>query len=260
MPRKKSESVKTRNCKLKFRLFLDRIADVVAPVDFSCLLCGKEIFTDLGFCEECAKSVVFNDGKTCKRCGVGIDGEEDYCGNCAFDKVYFDKSYAVFSYEGAIQSAILQMKFNARGRYAKILAKYLALLATKNDLQFDAVCFPPMSARSKRQRFYNQSDLLARYFCQIMDCSDKYVDAIAKVKETERQERLSKADRKQNLIGAFGVKADVKGKRVLIIDDVKTTGATLNECAKVLKRNGAVSVVGLTVSARKETTPYEIDG
>ena len=245
--------------KLKMHAVADKLADLIAPVGFNCICCGREIFSDVGFCPDCLKTVVFNNGKTCKRCGVGIDGAEDFCGNCAFDKVYFDKSYAVFSYEGSVQKAILNMKFNGMGRYAKVFARHLAFLAVKNDLQFDAVCFPPMSTKSKRQRFYNQSQLLARYFCDIMDCSDRYLDALVKVKETERQEQLNKADRKQNLIGAYKVVADVKGKRVLVIDDVKTTGSTLNECAKVLKRAGAVSVVGLMVSARKETVPYEID-
>lgn len=246
--------------KIKLRAAMDKASDVIAPVAFNCICCGKEIFNDVGFCDECRKTVVFNNGKTCKRCGVGIDGEEDYCGNCAFDKVYFDKSYAVFSYEGAVQRAVLNMKFNGHARYAKILAKYLAAYAAKNNLEFDAVCFPPMSAKSRRERFYNQSEFLARYFCRFTDCEEKFVNALVKVKETERQERLNKSDRKQNLVGAYKVTADVKNKRVLVIDDVKTTGATLNECAKVLKRKGAVSVVGLTVSARKENVPYEIDG
>lgn len=245
--------------KSKLSKFTDGIAETVAPVEFNCLCCGREIFSDVGFCDECRETVVFNDGKTCKRCGVGIDGAEDYCGNCAFDKIYFDRSYAVFSYEGAVQRALLRMKFNGCGRYAKVFAKYLAYFAVKNGIEFDAVCYPPMSKKSRRTRRYNQSELLARYFCRIMDCETKFLDALVKVKETERQERLNKSDRKKNLIGAYKVNAEVKDKRVLVIDDVKTTGATLNECAKALKRKGAASVVGLTVSARKETVPYEID-
>ncbi|MCM1289750.1 MAG: ComF family protein [Corallococcus sp.] len=248
-----------RSFKYKMRSILDKIAEAVAPVEFSCMVCGREIFDGLGFCSDCKKNIVFNNGKTCKRCGVGIEGDEDYCGNCAFDKMYFERSYSAFSYEGAVQKAILLMKFGGRGRYAKIFAKYLAYLASKHNLQFDVVCFPPMSAKSKRKRGYNQSQLLARYFCDIMDRCDSYLDAIVKVKETERQEKLGKADRKENLVGAYKVNADVKGKRVLVIDDVKTTGATLNECAKVLKKAGAVSVVGLTVSARKENIPYEVE-
>ena len=248
-----------RNYTTKLFSIADKIADAISPAEFSCMICGQEVFDGLGFCDHCKKSVVFNGGKTCKRCGVGIEGDEDYCGNCAFDKVHFDRAYAAFSYEGAVQSAILKMKFGNMGRYAKVFAKYLAYLATKNNLQFDAVCFPPMSAKSRRQRGFNQSQLLAKYFCQIMDCDHCYLDALVKVKETERQEKLNKADRKTNLVGAYKVTADVKGKRVLVIDDVKTTGATLNECAKALKGAGAVSVVGLMVSARKENFQLDVE-
>lgn len=241
------------------RILSEKLIDVFSPVNFTCMCCGREIFNDSGFCDECGKTVVFNNGKTCKRCGVGIDGAEDYCGNCAFDKIYFDRSYAAFSYEGAVRQAILSMKFNGNGRFAKVFAQYLAYIATKNGLEFDAVCFPPLSPKSKRARKYNQSQLLAKYFCDIIECNELLLDALVKVKETERQERLGKSERKTNLIGAYKVKADVKGKRVLVIDDVKTTGATLNECAKALKRKGAVSVVGLMVSARKESVPFEIE-
>ncbi len=238
---------------------VDAIAESIAPVKFRCINCGRDIFDETGFCTDCIKKVVFNNGKTCKRCGVGIDGAEDYCGNCTFDKIYFDKSFAVFSYEGIIQHAILEMKFNNKGRYAKVFARYLVFMAVKQNIEFDIVCFPPMSAKSKRERNYNQSELLAEYFCDILDRNDCCVDALVKVRETERQEQLNKQDRKVNLKGSYKInpQIDVKGKRVLVIDDVKTTGATVNECAKVLKKAGAVSVTGLTVSARKERFDYE---
>ena len=248
---------------LKSKKILNKITETIAelfsPDEFRCINCGREIFDEPGFCSRCIKEVVFNNGKTCKRCGVGLDGDEDYCGNCSFDKIYFDRSYAVFSYEGAIQRAILQMKFNNKGRYAKIFAKYLVFLADREKLEFDLVCYPPMSAKSRKLRFYNQSQLLAKHFCDILDKYDCLTDALVKIKETERQETLNKEDRRVNLVGSYKVnpKVNVKGKKVLIIDDVKTTGATLNECAKVLKRAGAVSVVGLMLSARKENVQFE---
>lgn len=243
--------------KLRRYAVANAINRAVIPTEFQCLCCGRDVFDALGFCEECIKDVVFNNGKTCIRCGVAIDGAEDYCATCAFDKIYFDKSYAVFSYEGAIQRVILDIKFHNKGDYTRVLARYLAYLASKQRLEFDAVCFPPMSNASKRKRRYNQSQLLARHFCDIMNCTELYVEALIKVKDTKRQETLTKAERKTNLTGAFKVVADVKGKNILVIDDVKTTGATLNECAKALKRAGAKSVVGLMVSARKENVHFE---
>ena len=79
----------------RLRTFL---CELFAPAEYRCLKCGKDTFDGLGFCNDCKVSVVYNNGKVCKWCGVGIDGDEDYCGNCAFDKVYFDKGYSVFSY------------------------------------------------------------------------------------------------------------------------------------------------------------------
>ena len=234
------------------------LTDMFAPT-CRCMVCGRDVFDGLGFCPDCAKEVVYNNGKICKRCGVGLEGAEDFCGNCAFDKIYFDRAYSVFSYEGAVQKAILSMKFNNLGSYAMVFAKYLIFLARKQELQYDIVTFAPMSAKSKRKRRYNQAQLLAQYFCSLQDKDGLLVEAIVKTKETEAQERLSKADRETNLIDAFAANADVNGKRVLVIDDVKTTGATLNECAKVLKEAGATAVYGLTVAARKEHFDYETE-
>lgn len=235
------------------------LSHVFAPTKFRCMICGADVFDGLGFCSHCKRDVVFNNGKTCLRCGVGIDGAEDYCTNCAFDKIYFDRAYSVFSYEGAVRQAILQMKFANMGSYAAIFAEYLVFMAQKHNLQYDAVTFAPMSAQSLKKRRYNQAQLLARHFCDILDQDDMLCQAVIKVKETSPQEQLDKAQRKTNLVGAYKINADVKGKRVLVIDDVKTTGATLNECAKVLKRAGAVQVIGLTVAARKENVMYDGD-
>ena len=241
------------------RRVLDGFAELVAPIEFKCLACGKDIFDELGFCPDCMKQVVFNNGKTCKRCGVGIDGIEDYCGNCAFDVLYFDKAYSVFSYEGAVQKAILNMKFNNMGSYAKVFARYLVFLAQKYNVEYDLVTFAPMSKKSLQKRHYNQAQLLARHFCAILNQDDLLIEAVVKIKETVAQEQLNRTERKNNLVGAYKINAEVKGKRVLIIDDIKTTGATINECAKVLKQAGAAEVVAITVASRKEYFNYETD-
>ena len=236
----------------------DKLTTLFAPATFKCTCCGAEIFDELGFCQECKKQVVYNNKKVCKRCGVGIDGEEDYCGNCAYDKVYFDRAYSAFSYEGAVQKAIVDMKFHNMGINAKILAKYLVYLSQTHNLQYDLVCFAPMTKKAKRARRYNQAQLLATYYCNMLGQDKLLVEAITKQKETQRQENLNRTERKENLIGAYKLNCNVKGKTVLVIDDIKTTGATLNECAKVLKRGGATKVICLTVASRKEKFVMEV--
>lgn len=228
-------------------------------MEFRCIGCGKDVFDEVGFCDECRAKLPFNNGKTCKRCGVAIDGEEDYCGNCVEEKMYFDRAYSAFVYDGIVRKTILRMKFSACGTYARVFARYLVFLAEKQGLQYDVVTCVPMSAASYKKRGYNQAELLARGFCDIMDCNDKFVVALQKIKDTAPQEKLTKFERKENLIGCFRVAdgVDVKGKRVLLIDDIKTTGSTVNECAKVLKRKGATSVEVLTVASRPEYFVYE---
>ena len=242
--------------KLLFKL-KNALQEAVAPSDFRCINCGVDVFDELGFCQKCLKEVTFNNGKTCKRCGVAIHGEEDYCGHCAFEKTYFDRAYSPLSYEGAVQRAIVQMKFARVSTNAKVLARYLAFSARQNDVQFDVVTFVPMTKKAAKQRGYNQAQLLATYFCDILDVEPPKA-LLTKVKETERQESLDKLARKENLIGAFSAQGELKGKTVLVIDDVKTTGSTLNECAKALKKRGAASVVCLTVASREEQFVNEL--
>ena len=221
--------------------------------------CGREVFDGLGFCEECKKSAILNVGKTCKRCGTCIEGAEDYCNNCAFDKIYFDKGYSAFVYDGTVRASILKFKFGNCGNFARVFAKFLAAVATRQGIEFDLVAYAPMSRKSLKKRGYNQAQLLAQHFCAILECNEKLVNAIAKIKETEPQESLGKEKRKTNLVGAYKCVSDVEGKRVLVIDDIKTTGATLNECAKVLKKAGATSVIGLTIASPREKYMYEVE-
>lgn len=115
-----------------------------------------------------------------------------------------------------------------------------------------------MTAAAQKSRGYNQAQLLAESFCDILEKAPP-VALLAKIKETQRQETLNKKQREENLVGAFAASAEAKGKNVLLIDDIKTTGSTLNRCAQALKRKGARSVVCITVASREERTAWEIE-
>lgn len=237
----------------------DILRNLLSDVTQKCMVCGVDIFDNItGFCSHCSKDIVFNDGKTCLRCGVRLTGEENYCSNCVSDANYFDRAYSAFSYDGNIVKVIHALKFGNMAGYARVLAGYLAYLVVKNDITFDEVCFVPMTAKSQKLRRYNQSQLLSQYFCDILskDCPKPL---LVKVRETARQETLDKYSRKCNLDKAFAVdkQFNVKGKTVLVIDDVKTTGATLEQCARALKEAGAVRVYCLTVASREENVLVE---
>lgn len=240
-----------------FAKFKNALLETVTPTS-RCMLCGTDVFDDGGFCENCMSQVVFNNGKTCLRCGVAIHGEEDYCGHCASEKIYFDRAYSPFSYCGGVQKAILDMKFHNLAANAKVLSHYLADCSRQNNLTFDLVTFVPMTKKAQKKRGYNQAQLLAEYFCATM-CIDEPKRLLVKVKNTLPQEKLGSVERRENLSAAFAATESLNGKTVLLIDDIKTTGTTLNECAKALKKKGAEKVLCLTVASREEKIQTEQD-
>ncbi len=236
----------------------NKILQILAPENIKCLCCGRDLFDgEVGFCEKCLPNVPFNNGKTCIRCGVAIYGEENYCSHCAFEKNYFEKAYSVFKYEGEVKRLILKMKFYNKAYICNVFAQYLVWMADRQKLRYDVVCYVPMTKKSQRRRGYNQSLLLAEAFCDILQ-NNSFCHALTKVKETVPQEHLTRKQRKENPVGAFSAdKNKVSGKTVLLIDDVKTTGATLNECAKALKKAGATQVNCITVCSREEVFNFE---
>lgn len=226
-----------------------------------CMLCGSDIFEDgLGICRACINKFRFNNGKTCIRCGAPIKGEESFCGHCNAEKIYYQHAYSAFEYADGIRNVIHSIKYGNNAVKCYQLAYYLCYLATKFDIQYDAVCCVPMTATAVKHRGYNQSELLARFFCQLNN-THCFCDALVKVKETHQQEKLSRRQRMTNVVGAYSVQNahEVEGKRILLVDDVKTTGATLNNCSKALIKAGAIEVNCITVAAGEYKISLEVD-
>ena len=222
------------------------------------MLCGVDIFDNAtGFCDECIKQISFNNGHVCLRCGTRIAPTQSFCANCNFDTVYFDKAYSPFVYEGDVVKLIYQVKFGGHAGILDVLANYVAFMVDKHKIDFDEVCFVPMTQQSQRERGYNQAQILAQRICELVGTTP--IDVLVKKKQTQRQEMLGRAERKKNVDNAFAVvdKSKVKNKSILLLDDVKTTGATLNNCAKALKRAGATRVVCVTLASTPQQFVYE---
>lgn len=215
-----------------------------------CLVCGAEVFDHSGLCSSCNSLMPHNNGKTCIRCGCSIDGQEDYCDNCSFGNRYFDKAYSLYIYQDNVTSIIRSIKFGGRADRTLPLAYQLTDLATRHNIPYDIVCNVPMTADSYKKRGYNQSQLLSQYYCDIIGGS--YCDALVKVRTTVPQEQLTRSQRRDNVVRAFVADKDkVAGKKILLIDDVMTTGATLDNCARALKKAGAISVYCISVASGK---------
>lgn len=163
------------------------------------------------------------------------------CGLCRTGSLGFDAAYCYGVYDGALRKLIHLFKYSRVRSLDKHLSAYLAL-ALPRGREFDAVVPVPLHWRKRWARGFNQSELLARFIAQRYSLS--VVPALRRRQATAAQAGLTNAARRQNVAHAFAMRAGgrVDGKRILLIDDVMTTGATAAACARVLRRAGAVSV------------------
>lgn len=156
-------------------------------------------------------------------------------------------------YEGKIRDVILRLKFRGDRAFADVLAFLLCSLL--NDIsglgEFDIVVPAPLSKKRLNERGFNQAALLAKPFSDCFKLEYRG-DILLKIKETKRQSRLMSSERVTNVRGAFSASEDVRDKHIIIVDDIFTTGNTLEACALALKESGAKNIVGITLT-RKES-------
>lgn len=237
------------NIKVKIKTALNRFAGLLYPSGLTCVNCGREIKsgeTRYNFCAECTVKLPTVDGHRCKICGAPLSGEEDYCDNCTRYDRYFDSERAPLVYDGEGKELIKKLKFGNKRYVAEELAKMMSDEFIKEEVGADVITAVPMTDKEIRERGFNQSYLLAEGVAKRLRLN--FCRTLVKTKETDRQKMLTAKERRKNLKGVFAVsdKSPIKGKSVLLIDDVFTTGATVNECAAVLKKAGAVKVYALT--------------
>jgi ComF family protein len=147
-------------------------------------------------------------------------------------------------YEGVLKEAISRFKFYGLRRLSRPLGGLLPNLPIP---EADAIVPVPLTAKGLRQRGFNQSLLIARVVSKKTGIPLN-IDTLFKIKETPPQVGLSASERHKNLAGAFEVKGDLKGKRILLVDDVVTTGATAAACSKALLKAGAQEINVLTIA------------
>lgn len=210
-----------------------------------CRYCGEFVRRTQHLCDDCRDNVSVISGERCKHCGT----EKKRCG-CKGHRMKYDGITAPFYYEGSAKAAVLRLKFSRKDYFAHILASDMAksVLTEFENVEFDFIAYVPFTVRQKRLRIYNQSALIAERLSFVLKIPLQNV--LVKNFETGVQHSLRGHERTGNVAGVYDVSfdADVKGKTVLLVDDIKTTGATLNECAKVLKIRGAERVYCVTAA------------
>lgn len=212
-----------------------------------CLLCGhkgqKLGHEAVDLCSNCQRQLPFNE-MACLSCALPLPQDISpgaICGKCQKKPPAFDASLSLFRYEQPVVWLIQQLKFNDRLAHARLLGGLLAQKIQRYDMLSQCIIPVPLFRKRLRQRGFNQSVELAKPVAKKTGLPLE-LNLIERVKPTESQTGLDSRQRRKNIKGAFGVVKAIPYRRVAIVDDVVTTGSTVNEIACVLKRAGVKHV------------------
>jgi len=210
---------------------IDKILDAVFPN-----VCG--------FCEEIDKYSL------CEKCKSQLPNKLFY-GISELKNTYFNKHIYLFSYEGKTRERILSYKFGDRSYMYKTFARIILNneKVCKILIGYDIITEVPIHKKRKAERGYDQSKLIAKEVAKGLE-EIKYLQLLKKNVNNSRQSVLQREERLVNVKNAYWVlnKEIIKDKKIIIFDDIYTTGSTVNECARILRENGAREVLALTLA------------
>jgi ComF family protein len=227
------------------------LLDLVYPP--RCLLCGKAPPGRLRFCPACESGLFHDPHLSCPRCAARVGPfavSDGACPACRAESVPFLAAVRLGPYEGPLRDAVLLLKSNRHEGLAELLGERLGEIhaARLAAMNLDAVVPVPLHWRRRLWRGYNQSAAIARGIGSRLNLAC-HTWQLWQTRATRPQKSIScPTRRRENVKGAFAASAALKGRRVLLVDDVMTTGATAAEAARALRRAGAA--VGLAVLAR----------
>lgn len=231
----------------------------------SCLSCSKIVSNNQGLCENCWEELTFLGKPCCAQCGFPFDTnlsknkdtENGLCGPCISRQPKFDKARSIVTYDDISRDLILKFKHGDRLEVAPLFGHWLTLQYKEITSHTDVDFIVPIPLHPKRLLFrrFNQAALIAKHLSKNVG-KPFHPRLLKRIKNTESQGHLSASARKRNIRNAFqidrlpksAVTGTLEGTCVLLIDDVYTTGSTVEEAANCLKRAGARTVFVLTIA------------
>jgi len=242
------------------RFILAHLIDLIYPP--RCGVCQTFIWEnrathegeEIGFCRDCFNAFEKVTSPLCPLCGrpfsVG-SGEDHTCEPCLKKRPHYDIARAPYLYQGPLMTAIHDLKYAKKSHLARSLGPLLASYAETWLGRDDSLLVMPVPLHPNRlrERGFNQSLLLARHVASRIGADLDYL-SLRRVRHTQPQTTLTSDERRKNVRRAFGVvgHASLKERSVLLIDDVATTGSTLSECARALKKAGVKEVYCLVLA------------
>ncbi len=221
---------------------LNSVLDMLFPP--VCPLC-EEAIREGSLCAACTRA--FSEHRVeepfCQVCGVPFPhspGPGHRCGECHTEPRQFIEARSAYIYRAGVDAAVKAFKYGGRSILAGALGELLLSASASLSVQPELIMPVPLHKNRLRKRGFNQSLLLARVLSKRLAIRLDY-SSLGRIRHTCQQTGLKPDEREKNVAGAFALSAgaNIKGRRVLLVDDVYTTGATIKECSKVLKRAGA---------------------
>jgi ComF family protein len=230
---------------------IDNIINLAYPLH--CAICKKKLDPSdkRAVCHFCMSSIARNPKPYCRSCVRSHGGGGAMCGECVKAHFVFLRAWSACLYKDNLKELIHMLKYNRKKYLSKTLSKLMIDFVNEEREvleDVDAITFVPISSRRFADRGFNQSELFAKDISKMFGVP--VIDLLKKIKKTANQNELSRDGRLLNLKNAFKVRRGpvIGDLRLLLVDDVMTTGATLNECAKALLASGAKDVRCLTLA------------
>lgn len=222
--------------------------DLLYPEGITCYLCGQKIRTShrYGICESCHGEFEFIDENSCKKCGK-YTLAPGLCRDCQSFTHSFQRGYSLCVYDGKVREWVYSFKYAGRSYLARPFGRMMAERIKQIGLlrRIDGILSVPIHRKKLRQRGYNQSHLLAQVIKNELSIK-KAPYVLRRDRDTPPLSGLTRSQRRQTMEGAFGMvesRRKTNIKNVLLIDDIYTTGSTVNQCANILKDKGGVEKV-----------------
>lgn len=222
----------------------------------NCRLCGKEV--EYGFieiCLNCLKKIERTNEKICSLCGRDLPeiSTTEICGECLIEAPPYKRHISLFYYDGAIRELLLLYKIGKRHQLSTIFGRSIAkeVKSKFKGVDFDFVTFVPSPFLRSLLRGFSPAELIAK------ECSKKMKIPLKRVlyfnKSPKPQKGLNRKQRIENVKSAFKCKEDLEGKKILLIDDIFTTGSTLYECSKAVKKaKGEIYCITFAIRKKRD--------
>lgn len=235
--------------------FIKKSINAVLNIIFPprCRFCSKImdwLKEEVPVCKDCFGAIRLIGSEACNYCGKSLESVKN-C-SCVQDghEIYYSKAYSACEYYGLIREKLLVFKFSGRKEMSEALAWLIVRkLEMTNEKSFDIIISVPMHETNLKKRGYNQSELIAEHIASYYS-KPIAKNNLIKTKITLTQSKLDRGERIKNIRDAFKIvySNEIKDKEVLLIDDILTTGSTVNECSKILQEAGAKKVIVATAA------------